>query len=167
MTTGAATLIHSVTVLGADAVAAPRADGWVLFEDGVVRDTGIGGHAHAAAVAETVVDSRAVAGPGAILTPGLVDIHVHGGGGHAFDDGAEAIAGAVAAHLQEGTTRIVASLVSAPLPDLRDRPDAVARVVRRSESKPNTVVGAPCQDGRQREAVWRSPARIGCDREDR
>lgn len=151
MTAGAATLIHSVTVFGADADAAPRADGWVLFEHGVVRDTGVGGHAHAAAVAEIVVDGRTVAGPGAILTPGLIDIHVHGGGGHAFDDGADAIAGAVAAHLREGTTRIVASLVSAPLPDLRDRLDAVARV-RRS---------APGLVGAHLEGPFLSPAHAG------
>lgn len=53
------------------------------------------------------------------LTPGFVDIHVHGGGGAAFqDDVPDAAATAVAFHRSHGTTSLLASLVSAPLEKL-------------------------------------------------
>src|SRR5688500_7803258 len=42
------------------------------------------------------------------LTPGYIDLHVHGGGGADFMDGTEeAFAAALAAHLRHGTTSIV------------------------------------------------------------
>jgi N-acetylglucosamine-6-phosphate deacetylase len=53
---------------------------------------------------------------GSTLVPGLVDIHVHGGGGGSFPDGART---AAAYHLRHGTTSTVASLVTAPPEDLR------------------------------------------------
>ncbi len=46
---------------------------------------------------------------------GLVDLHCHGGGGHAFGGTVDGTAAAVATHRAHGTDRIVASLVSAPL----------------------------------------------------
>jgi len=53
------------------------------------------------------------------LLPGLVDIHVHGGGGNSFAscDPDEAIA-AVGFHRRNGTTRMLASLATASLADL-------------------------------------------------
>ncbi|HET8591723.1 MAG TPA: hypothetical protein VFM01_18945, partial [Nakamurella sp.] len=50
---------------------------------------------------------------GRYLLPGFVDLHVHGAAGAAFDDGAEAIATAVAAHRARGTTRTLLSLITA------------------------------------------------------
>ncbi len=53
------------------------------------------------------------------LTPGLVDTHVHGGGGASFStisDDEAALAALV--HHRAGTTSLVASLVSAPVPTL-------------------------------------------------
>jgi N-acetylglucosamine-6-phosphate deacetylase len=48
------------------------------------------------------------------LLPGLVDIHCHGGGGGEFGPDASAAGPAVAHHHRNGTTSLVASLVSAP-----------------------------------------------------
>ena len=60
----------------------------------------------------------------ATLSPGFVDLHVHGGGGASFDagttDAAEVVA---AAHLAHGTTSMAASLVT-------DTPDRMAAAVR-------------------------------------
>ena len=67
----------------------------------------------------TIVDATAVAGPGALLTPGFIDIHGHGGGGASYDDGPDAIRTARALHRAHGTTRAVISLVTAPLDDAR------------------------------------------------
>lgn len=98
-------------------------DGWVRFENGAVvaRGTGSGW-----APAETVVDAREAAGPGAILTPGFVDIHGHGGATAAFDDGVEAIRTARAMHRSHGTTRAVVSLITAALDQLAERIGMVA-----------------------------------------
>ncbi|WP_295033329.1 N-acetylglucosamine-6-phosphate deacetylase [uncultured Microbacterium sp.] len=98
-------------------------DGWVRFENGAVvaRGTGSGW-----TPAETVVDAREAAGPGAILTPGFVDIHGHGGATAAFDDGVEAIRTARAMHRSHGTTRAVVSLITAALDQLAERIGMVA-----------------------------------------
>lgn len=53
----------------------------------------------------------------AVLVPGFVDVHCHGGGGSAFGADPDASAAAAAAHLAHGTTSVVASLVTGP----RDR----------------------------------------------
>lgn len=54
------------------------------------------------------------------VIPGVIDIHCHGGGGASFPDGTDpaAIRTAIAAHLEKGTTGMLASLVSMvdPLP---------------------------------------------------
>jgi len=79
---------------------------WVLLDGPVIAATGTG----PAPDADEVVDLA-----GAWLTPGFVDLHAHGGGGFAFDDGPESIRAALAVHRAHGTTRSVISLVSAPL----------------------------------------------------
>lgn len=52
------------------------------------------------------------------LAPGCVDMHCHGGGGWAFDEGAEAARTAAAAHAAAGSTAVVASLVTDEVPAL-------------------------------------------------
>src|SRR5271168_97666 len=48
--------------------------------------------------------------------PGFIDMHVHGGGGASFTEGGPGDARRAAAfHRAHGTTRIVASLVTAPV----------------------------------------------------
>ena len=78
-----------------------------------------------------IVDARALAGAEPHLTPGLVDIHNHGGAGSAHAEGAVAIAAVAAFHAAAGTTRIVASLVSAGLDELALQLDGV-RAAQRS-----------------------------------
>ena len=66
-------------------------------------------------------DDPAVAGT---IAPGFVDIHCHGGGGHAFTTGSAGdVRAAAAHHLARGTTTMLASLVSA-------RPAEIATAVR-------------------------------------
>ncbi|WP_102192505.1 N-acetylglucosamine-6-phosphate deacetylase [Microbacterium aurantiacum] len=90
-------------------------DAWVRFEDGRIVARGTGSDW---STADEVVDATEVAGSGALLTPGFVDIHGHGGVGAAFDDGVDAIRTARALHRAHGTTRAVVSLVTASLDDL-------------------------------------------------
>lgn len=56
-----------------------------------------------------------------ILAPGFVDIHSHGGGGEAFTNGAEAACTVIATHRNEGTTSIMASLVTDTLDHLESQ----------------------------------------------
>ena len=115
------TVVHSARLVGVDIVD----DGWALFDGDRVAAVGTGGGWRDAA-AETVVDATAVAGPGALLVPGFIDIHGHGGGGASYDDGPDAIRAARALHRAHGTTRAVISLVTAPLETLERRAAMVA-----------------------------------------
>lgn len=85
-------------------------DFWMLVTDDTITETG-----HGAAPA---ADSRIDVG-GQWLVPGFIDLHCHGGGGFSFEDGPEAILGALAVHRAHGTTRSVISLVANPLAELR------------------------------------------------
>ncbi len=59
---------------------------------------------------------------GAWVLPGFVDMHVHGGGGTSFTEGTpEDARRAAEFHRRNGSTTIVASLVTAPLGDLQAR----------------------------------------------
>ncbi|WP_290806639.1 N-acetylglucosamine-6-phosphate deacetylase [Herbiconiux sp.] len=75
---------------------------------------------------------------GGWLTPGFIDLHGHGGGGFAFDDGADAIRSALAEHRAHGTTRSVISLVANPPHVLAASLDAIARLA----ADDPTVLGA-------------------------
>ena len=101
------TLFHSARKLDAHGQVD---DFWMLVEGGTIAATG-SGHERPAADAEVDVE-------GHWLTPGFLDLHGHGGGGHAYDDGADELLAAVATHRAHGTTRSVISLVTNPLDDL-------------------------------------------------
>lgn len=113
-------VIHSARIVDDGQV---TEDGWVRIEDGRVTARGTG---EDWSPADVVIDATAIAGPGALLTPGFIDIHGHGGAGAAFDDGVDAIRAARAMHTTHGTTRAVVSFVTAPLDDLSARVAMVA-----------------------------------------
>jgi N-acetylglucosamine-6-phosphate deacetylase len=87
----------------------------------------------------------------ATLIAGLVDIHVHGGGGASFGDGADAaVLTAVTHHLRRGTTTICASLTTASPPALAAQVAHVASLVESGQ-----LAGAHL------EGPWLSPLRAG------
>ncbi|MDO7883686.1 N-acetylglucosamine-6-phosphate deacetylase [Salinibacterium soli] len=110
------TVVHSARKLDADGQVD---DFWMLVESGVIVATGTGAHP----VADELVDAG-----GQWLTPGFLDLHGHGGGGHAFDNGADEVAAALATHRAHGTTRSVISLVANPLASLGESLEAVAEL---------------------------------------
>lgn len=121
-------LVHSVRLVDDGAVTDAA---WVRFADGRVAASGTGDTWRAAADGgDDVIDGGALAGPDAILSPGFVDLHGHGGGGHAFDDGPEAIRAGRAVHRRHGTTSAIVSLVTAPLDVLARRAGVVAELTR-------------------------------------
>lgn len=99
-----------------------------------------------------------------LLVPGLVDLHVHGGGGAWFADDPVR---AAAFHRARGSTTVVASLVSAPLDVL------VAEVAAlRPHVEAGTVAGvhlegpflAPSRCGAHDPGVLRTPSPAAVDR---
>lgn len=117
------TVIHSVHLATANALID---DAWVRFDGERVTASGSGDTWRTSGEVETVIDGTAAAGPGAILSPGFIDIHGHGGAGASYDDGADAIRRARTLHRAHGTTRAVISLVTASLDDLERRVASVA-----------------------------------------
>jgi len=122
-----------VTVLLRDAraldVTGVVEDAWVLFDGPLIAATGTGQPPGA---------DRSVPLDGAWLTPGFLDLHVHGGGGFAFDDGPASISAALRAHRAHGTTRALVSLVASPLDVLEARLDEIAALT----GGPDGVLGA-------------------------
>ncbi|MGP4016758.1 N-acetylglucosamine-6-phosphate deacetylase [Saccharopolyspora sp. 5N708] len=96
-------------------------DGWVGVSGGKISAVGTGPAPKAASTFELA---------GRWLVPGFVDIHCHGGGGGSFTgievDQAHA---AINTHRSHGTTTMLASLVSAPLPDLAKQIGALSELV--------------------------------------
>lgn len=124
------------TVAAAASVEAPRCtrlEGTVL--DGHGRTVGGGVElAPDGTIARVLPNADAAPGdPGTRcwITPGLVDVHCHGGGGASFPDMTDQaeVTTAVAAHRPLGTTVLVASLVSLrdPLPGIRLLAEACRR----------------------------------------
>lgn len=73
--------------------------------------------------------------PGHRLLPGLVDVHCHGGGGVSFPDASDrddALAG-VLEHRRNGTTSLVASLVTAPRKALLKQTKLLAQLAEEGE----------------------------------
>lgn len=95
-------------------------DGWVRVADGVI--TGVGtGPAPSAATIDV---------EGGWVVPGFVDIHCHGGGGGSFTGlDPEQTRTAVATHRGHGTTTMLASLVTAPVPELSEQVAALSELV--------------------------------------
>lgn len=62
------------------------------------------------------------------LVPGFVDVHLHGGGGHAVRADRDALRGVLNFHAGRGTTSALLSLVSAPLEEMVATAGVVADV---------------------------------------
>ena len=95
------------TVVTGEAVLRP---GWVTVHGVTVREVG-GEPPGDAPVTDLGAD--------ALLVPGFVDMHVHGGGGGAFPGGdPDQVTRAIEFHRRHGTTTMLASLVTAGPDDL-------------------------------------------------
>ena len=120
------TVIHSARLVTA---ATDTPDAWVRFDGARVTGVGSGNTwRDETDAAAAVVDAAAVAGDEAVLTPGFIDLHGHGGAGASYDDGADAIRRGRALHRAHGTTRALISLVTASIDDLAARAAVVADV---------------------------------------
>jgi N-acetylglucosamine-6-phosphate deacetylase len=110
------TLLTAASLLDANG----RREGWILIDGDRIAATGRLG-VDAPPRAASTIDLA-----GRTLTPGFIDLHGHGGGGAAFDNGAEEIAAALAVHRAHGTTRSVISLVANPIAEVLTSLELVA-----------------------------------------
>lgn len=88
-----------------------------VLDSGWIATTGDRIAAFGAGEPPVATEGRELAG--GWVFPGFVDVHVHGGGGTSFTEGgSEQARRAAAFHRAHGSTRIIASLVTAPLDEL-------------------------------------------------
>lgn len=102
---------------------------------------------------------RVVDGGGLYLSPGFVDIHVHGGGGYGVMDGdPDGIRQMCEVHLAHGTTSILPTTLASPIPVLREAVLAVKAALERQKHR--TILGVHL------EGPFLSPAQRGAQSED-
>ncbi len=87
-------------------------DGYVLVDNGKIASIGKGDIA--------AEDYYPINAENMYLSPGFIDIHTHGGGGHDFMDGtAEAYLGAANMHIKHGTTSMVPTTLTSTNKELK------------------------------------------------
>ena len=125
-------------------------DGYVYVSDGK-----IAGLSEEAMPADEEYDFT-----GLFLSPGFIDIHTHGGGGHAFADSdpLEVIAGCDF-HLSHGTTSILPTVSSSPFADMKRSLENIAGAMRSGGSKANII-------GAHLEGPYLSPVQSGAQHAD-
>lgn len=118
--------------------------GDVLTPTGLIRgriDVDASSGRIAAISGEAISEAAARADAQALLIPGFVDLHVHGGGGADIMDGDEAAQTVAATHLRSGTTTLLATTMTAPLTDLEQAFAGIARVSRRQNKVAAFIAG--------------------------
>lgn len=123
-------------------------DGWLHVHDGRIAAIGTG-------------PAPAPTAHAAVLVPGFVDMHVHGGGGGGFPTADPAqIAAAVALHRRHGTTTMLGSLVTATPDDLLHQVAVLADAVEAGDLAGIHLEGpwlAAAQHGAHPVALLRDP----------
>lgn len=102
------------------------------------------------------------------VVPGFVDLHCHGGGGALFSDpGLDQVRVAVATHRRHGSTTLLASLVSAPVPQLVTQLGRLGHLVDEGAIAGIHLEGpflSPARSGAHDKTVLRHPEREGLER---
>ena len=95
-----------------------------------------------------ITEAQARDGDGALLIPGFIDLHVHGGGGADVMDGGAAIDVLARLHARHGTTALLATTMSAPLAEIEAALHALAPACRERSAGAARVLGVhlegPC-----------------------
>ena len=121
------TLIQDARLVLTDRVTEP---GWLLIGEGRILDSGPG---QPTCGADTRFDAE-----GGYLTPGLIDMHLHGGDGADFMDATEeAFLQAARLHLSHGTTSLMPTTMSASLEELLDLISCYRKVRDKTDGLPH------------------------------
>lgn len=122
-------------------------DRWVCAEGGLLTAIGSG----ACPSGDVLVDGR-----GGYLLPGLVDLHVHGGGGSDFSDArTDAAVSVLRTHLQGGTTTLLPTLMTGSLSRILENAAVYETLHSRSPA------GLPHLAGLHLEGPYISAAQLG------
>lgn len=114
-------VIHSARLVGRSGT---TDDAWVRFDGAAVAVRGVGDSWRQNLPSGATVEDAA----GRYLVPGFIDLHCHGAGGAAVEDGEAAVATILGVHSAHGTTRTLLSLISAPVDELTGRLETIVRV---------------------------------------
>jgi N-acetylglucosamine-6-phosphate deacetylase len=102
-------------------------DGWLAVSGGQIAAVGTG-------TPPSSADAATVDVGGALVVPGFVDTHCHGGGGSSFSTtDPDEIRTAARAHRRHGTTTMLASLVSDPIDLLTEQIAALRELVQEGD----------------------------------
>jgi len=144
-------LVAGATVVAADGVWSP---GWLVAAGGRIQALGAG-EAPGGVRAEVTALGTVVDGRGAVLLPGFIDVHVHGGdGADAMDADADGLRRMARFHARHGVTSLLPTTWSAPPGALEAAIAAIASAVGPVEAGA-TILGAHL------EGPWINPARAG------
>jgi N-acetylglucosamine-6-phosphate deacetylase len=88
-----------------------------------------------------IADERARDEARTIILPGFIDSHVHGGGGRDTMEGGDAIDCIARLHVRHGTTSLLATTMTAPLPDVEFAMKALGGACRSRRSGAARVLG--------------------------
>ena len=139
---------------------ASRLQGHILTPDGFIAGTlEIEGERIAAMHGTPVADERRVRDSSLpLVLPGFIDLLVHGGGGHDVMDGADAALAVARCHAAHGTTAMLATTMTAPLPEVQEAMAALGALVRASAPR---APGSARWLGIHLEGPYLSPAKLG------
>ncbi len=133
-----------------------RLEGDIVTPQGLVRghlDIAAG---RIAAVGGSPVDAaRAGEGGRAVLLPGFIDTHVHGGGGRDTMEAGDAIETIARRHVRHGTTAFLATTMTAPLGDIEAALKGLGPVCRERGAQSARVLGVHL------EGPYINPERLG------
>jgi N-acetylglucosamine-6-phosphate deacetylase len=105
-------------------------NGRVITPQGIINGTILVKQTKIAAISERDIDApdaQVIDARGSYVSPGFIDIHVHGGGGHDFMDGSEeAFLEIARTHARYGTTAMVPTTLTAEKTDLLKTLDSYA-----------------------------------------
>ncbi|GAA1506251.1 N-acetylglucosamine-6-phosphate deacetylase [Agromyces terreus] len=124
MSIGTTHVIHSARLIRPTGI---LDDAWVRFDGDRVASVGTGDDWRDGLPSDATTTDAA----GRRLAPGFIDLHCHGAGGAAADEGAEAVERILAVHNAHGTTRSVLSLVTAGVDDLAAQLRVIAAFAER------------------------------------
>ena len=106
-------------------------DGYIYFEGSKITDVTVSEYK-----ADEEYDMT-----GYFVSPGFIDIHVHGGGGNRFEGSEEEIVRACNFHLKHGTTTIVPTISAAELDEMAQSLENIKCAMSDDRVK-GTIIGA-------------------------
>ncbi len=137
------TFIHNTKIIFPGECIRPTT---IRFEDGRVVSVGL---------AEPVPKDEIVDGGGRLLTPGLIDLHVHGIEHFSFDNGADDLLGAAQCFAKYGVTTVLPTLVPSRERSMLNKLSEIASALER--------VDGVCMPGLHLEGPFTALPGAGCD----